>query len=57
MEVPLNARLIKKVTIEFENLDASLESKSIELNNAIDWHLPVFVSQSYSKANIISNSA
>lgn len=49
LQVPENARVIKKVTIEFENLDASSESKTIELNNAIDWHLPIFISQSYTQ--------
>lgn len=48
--LPSSARIIKKVTIEYENLDASIEKKSIELNNSIDWHLPIFISQSYSQA-------
>ena len=47
--LPSSARIIKKVTIEYENLDASIETRSIELDNSIDWHLPVFVSQSYSQ--------
>ena len=46
--IPAQARVIKKVTIEYKNLDGSLESKSIELDNSIDWHLPIFISQSYS---------
>ena len=45
--LPSTARIIKKVTIEYENLDASVASKDIELNNSVDWHLPIFVSQSY----------
>jgi hypothetical protein len=48
--LPSSARLIKKVTIEYENLDASIEKKSIVLDNSIDWHLPIFVSQSYTQA-------
>lgn len=48
--LPSSARIIKKVTIEYENLDASIEKKSIELDNSIDWHLPIFISQSYSQA-------
>ncbi|MDF1875702.1 AMIN domain-containing protein [Sulfurimonas sp. SAG-AH-194-I05] len=47
VSVPKHARIIKKVTVEYKNLDGSLEERSIELNNAIDWHLPVFISQSY----------
>ena len=47
IDIPSQARLIKRVTIEFKNLDGSMESKSIELDNSIDWHLPIFISQSY----------
>ncbi len=47
--LPSSARAIKKVTIEYENLDASIDEKSIVLNNSIDWHLPIFISQSYSQ--------
>ena len=45
--LPSTARIIKKVTIEYENLDASLEKKSLVLDNSIDWHLPIFISQNY----------
>lgn len=45
--LPSTARTIKKVTIEYEKMDASIESKSIDLEHAVDWHLPIFVSQSY----------
>ena len=49
ISLPSQARVIKKITIEYENLDASLDSKSIELDNSVDWHLPIFVSQSYTE--------
>jgi len=45
--LPSQARVLQKVTLEFKNLDGSIESKSIELNNDVDWHLPVFITQSY----------
>jgi len=47
ISLPPQARVLQKVTLEFKNLDGSIESKSIELENSIDWHLPVFVSQSF----------
>ncbi len=47
--LPSQARVLQKVTIEFKNLDGSLESKSIELNNAVDWHIPIFITQSYTQ--------
>ncbi len=45
--LPDQARILQKVTLEFENEDGTLTSKSIELNNSVDWHLPIFISQSY----------
>lgn len=47
--LPTQARVLQKVTIEFKNLDGSVETKSIELENSVDWHLPIFISQSYSE--------
>ena len=47
IELPSYARVLKKVTIEYKNLDGSIEKKSIELDSAVDWHLPIFISQSY----------
>jgi hypothetical protein len=49
IELPSQARVLQKVTVSFKNLDGSIESKSIELNHAVDWHLPLFISQSYTK--------
>ncbi len=49
IQLPSYARVMKKVTIEYQNLDGSIENKSIELDNSIDWHLPIFISQSYSE--------
>jgi hypothetical protein len=46
--LPDSARVIKEVKVTFQNLDGSMESKSISLDHSIDWHLPLFVSQSYS---------
>ena len=51
--VPSTARVIKKVTIDFVNLDGTTSTKSINLNNAIDWHLPIFVSQSIGEVNSV----
>lgn len=46
--LPTQARVLQKVTIEYKNLDGSLETKTIELENSVDWHLPIFISQNYS---------
>jgi len=47
LQLPPQARVLQKITVSFKNLDGSIENKSIELNHAIDWHLPLFISQSY----------
>lgn len=47
ISVPNHARILQKVTIEYKNLDGSIESKSITLDNSIDWHLPIVISQNY----------
>ncbi len=54
ISIPAEARVLQKVTIEYKNLDGSIQTKSIELDNFVDWHLPIFISQSYSAS--ISNS-
>lgn len=45
--LPSTARTLQSVNITFKNLDGSIEKKSISLNNSIDWHLPLFISQNY----------
>jgi len=45
--LPSTARSIESVTIAYKNLDGSLAKKSIELENSVDWHLPIFISQNY----------
>jgi len=47
LTLPSQARVIQKVTIEYENLDGTVEKETIVLNNFIDWHLPIFISQNY----------
>lgn len=44
--VPSHARVIKKVSIEYINLDGTTSTTSIKLNNSIDWYLPIFITQS-----------
>lgn len=52
MMLPDTARVVQKVTIEYKNLDGSISSKSIDLYRKVDWHLPVFISQSYTQSGI-----
>lgn len=43
--LPSTSRTLESVTLKYKNLDGSIKEKSITLGNAIDWHLPVFISQ------------
>lgn len=45
INLPSQARVVQKVTLEYKNLDGSIESKSISIDNKIDWHTPVYLSQ------------
>ncbi|MDD2653215.1 MAG: AMIN domain-containing protein [Sulfurimonas sp.] len=50
--LPSQARVLQKVTVELKNLDGSVETKSIEMDNSIDWHLPIFISQGYRETTV-----
>jgi len=47
ISLPSTAREIKSVTIKYKNLDGSISTKNLLLNNSVDWHLPLFISQTY----------
>jgi len=47
IELPSTARVLESVTIRYKNLDGSIATKSVEIKEGVDWHLPLFISQSY----------
>lgn len=47
LTLPSTARVIESITVGYKSLDGSKHTQSIELDNTIDWHLPIFVSQNY----------
>lgn len=51
--LPSTARLVKKVIIEYQNIDGSIERKTIPLEDEIDWHYPLIITQS-PKAKVVS---
>jgi hypothetical protein len=55
--LPDQARVLQEVTVTYKTLDGSLESKSIQLDHAVDWHLPLFISQSYNDSKKPSDDA
>lgn len=54
ISLPPQARVLQKITVSFKNLDGSIENKSIDLNHQIDWHLPLFISQSYQEQELVA---
>lgn len=49
LSFPSTARVIESIVVNYKNLDGSQSSKNLVLNNSIDWHLPLFISQSYNE--------
>ncbi len=49
--LPSTARTIESVTVEYKNLNGSIAHKKVVIQNAIDWHLPIFISQNYNESN------
>lgn len=43
--LPSTARIVKSVTIKYKNLDGSVVETTEKLDNSVDWHLPIFISQ------------
>jgi len=57
-QLPDQARILKEITITYQNIDGSVETKNIQVEKSIDWHHPVSIGQSASYTpQTISNSA
>lgn len=44
ISLPSSARAIKGLVIHYQNMDGSIASETLELNNKIDWHMPLVLS-------------
>lgn len=42
---PDQARVLKEATFTFQNVDGSLETRKLEIDQSIDWHNPLVLSQ------------
>lgn len=38
VKLPSSARILKKVELSFQNIDGSIETKSVKIDKKIDWH-------------------
>lgn len=59
VEIPLpnEARILQKVTLEYQNLDGSIATKSVEISKAIDWHQSIVLQQTKLKDNAIDENS
>ena len=48
--LPDSARILQDVTLSYKNLDGSIATKTITVEQSIDWHLPLFISQAYTQS-------
>lgn len=54
--LPSNARLLKKIDITYQNIDGSIETKSVAVSGRVDWRMPIVVSQIFKDSQAIDNS-
>lgn len=45
-QLPDQARILKEVTLTFQNVDGSIETKNVPIEKSIDWHYPLLITQS-----------
>ncbi|HIP54095.1 MAG TPA: AMIN domain-containing protein [Sulfurimonas autotrophica] len=57
LTLPSTARTLESVSVAYKNLDGSIAHKKILIRNAIDWHLPIFISQNINEANCEKDSS
>jgi len=48
---PNHSRVLKELTFTFQNLDGSTETRKLEIDQSIDWRIPLIVSQQGQPAN------
>jgi len=51
LKLPSSARSVESVTIRYKTLDGDIKEQTANLQNSIDWHLPIFISQSMDTQN------
>jgi len=51
LQLPSSARKIKRILIEYQNMDGSVDTINKALDNEIDWHFPLVVLQQISRSN------
>ncbi|WQS08707.1 AMIN domain-containing protein [Helicobacter pylori] len=45
VDLPTSARILKKITLTYQDIDGSIHSKVVGIDKNIDWHYPLKLSQ------------
>lgn len=45
VDLPTSARILKKITLTYQDIDGSIHSKVVGIDKSIDWHYPLKLSQ------------
>ena len=45
INLPSSARVLKEITVKYQNLDGSISTKSAIINRSVDWHKPLVLYQ------------
>ena len=53
---PDQARILKEVTFTIQNLDGSFEEKKVQIDQSIDWHRPITISQGGASSAVASKT-
>ncbi|MDO7253682.1 AMIN domain-containing protein [Helicobacter cappadocius] len=44
-KLPTTARILKSVSVTYQNIDGSIDTKTFNIDKSIDWHYPLSLSQ------------
>lgn len=44
-KLPTTARVLKDITVTYQNIDGSIETKTLHIDQSIDWHYPLRLTQ------------
>jgi len=56
INLPSSARVLKEITIKYQNLDGSVSAKTVTVEKGIDWHKPLVIRQEREELSSLSTA-
>jgi len=56
INLPSSARVLKEITIKYQNLDGSVSAKTVTVEKGIDWHKPLIIKQKREELSSLSTA-